>query len=162
MKDKMAIIETVVSVLEGQLRDAVRSLQAAHDAIADAPGPMQSHSDTTRFQKSILAQSAGRSMSEKELAIATLREIASALSTKTGDTVALGMIVRLEREDGFRARYIILPYGGGISVGSGSDGILVITPQSPLAVALLGKREWDEIELQTESRPSRYTIIALE
>ena len=43
----------------------------------------------------------------------------------------------------------IAPAGGGVRVTVGGSEVRVVTPQSPIARALLGKHEGDELELRT-------------
>jgi transcription elongation GreA/GreB family factor len=81
---------------------------------------------------------------------------------KRGAAVSLGAIIEVEDEEEGRT-FFLAPVGAGLELtGPGGDGFLVvITPQSPLGRALLGKKVGDfiEVEVRGESREWSVTYI---
>src|SRR6187551_2564237 len=61
---------------------------------------------------------------------------------------ALNQLVALD-DSGDVVHYFIAPAGGGVRISVGGAEVRVVTPQSPIARALLGKHEGDDLELRT-------------
>jgi transcription elongation GreA/GreB family factor len=67
----------------------------------------------------------------------------------------------VEVEDDQQGRtFFLAPGGAGIElVGPGGDGFLsVVTPQSPVGRAVLGRRVGDTIEVTVQGEPREWTI----
>ena len=65
----------------------------------------------------------------------------------TGDPVALSALVTLD-EAGAHRRCFIAPAGGGNVLAGGAA---VVTPSSPLGMALLGKCAGDDVEFRSRT-----------
>src|SRR5690242_14342440 len=63
--------------------------------------------------------------------------------THAQTTAQLGSVVDVQEDDGRRVRYFILPAGSGIVVGKSVSAAAVITPDSAVGRALIGKHEGD-------------------
>lgn len=64
-------------------------------------------------------------------------------------------------EDGSQGRtFFLAPVGAGTELtGPGGDGFLsVVTPQSPIGRAVMGKREGDEIEVELQGDAHEWVI----
>jgi transcription elongation GreA/GreB family factor len=72
--------------------------------------------------------------------------------------IALSALVTVE-EDGGEHRFWLAPAGGG-SVLAGE--IQVVTPNSPLGQAFLGKRLDDEVELRLPGKLRSFVVTAIE
>jgi transcription elongation GreA/GreB family factor len=67
----------------------------------------------------------------------------------------------VEVEDEAKVKtFFLAPVGAGVElVGPGGDGFLsVVTPQSPVGKAVLGKRVGDTIEVLVQGEPREWTI----
>jgi transcription elongation GreA/GreB family factor len=78
--------------------------------------------------------------------------------------VALGALVDVstEDDDGFAERtFFVLPAGAGTELtGPGGDGFLsVITPNSPVGRALLGKKAGDTVEVTLAGEVREWTVL---
>ena len=72
------------------------------------------------------------------------------------------MIVLKQKENGRKNGYLLLEAsgGGGASVLYNGEKYMVITAESPLGKALMGKKAGDEVELKT-SRLTRYAVESI-
>lgn len=66
------------------------------------------------------------------------------------DQVFVGSIVVVSTDDDER-NFLILPAGGGLSIDIDNDPYLIITPNSPIGEALLGKEIGTEVQLANTS-----------
>jgi hypothetical protein len=63
--------------------------------------------------------------------------------------------------DGKRFHYFLAPQGGGLRAEIDGVTVQVITPQSPMGQALLGKTTGDVVEVRTEGRMREVEIVAV-
>jgi transcription elongation GreA/GreB family factor len=76
------------------------------------------------------------------------------------DVVVPSALVELELS-GRRAFYLVVPSGGGLVMKIEGHPIQVVTPQSPLGNALLGKRLGDTVRVETAGAPREYVIVSM-
>jgi len=161
MIDKIDTLKEILARLEEGKREAEQSRKAAHGAMVDAPGPMQSHSDTTRFQKSILIDQYNALIAEKSQAISIVTFLLDTIADKAMDRIQTGAAIEVAGSDGVSEFYMMIPYAAGISLVRGGKTVTTVTPASPLGAALLKKRVGDEIEVQTTSGTRKLKVLSL-
>lgn len=76
------------------------------------------------------------------------------------DVICPASLVELEL-NGIRAFYFIVPQGGGLITQVDGQPLQVITPQSPLGEALLGKRVGEIIQVPIANKVREYRVISL-
>jgi transcription elongation GreA/GreB family factor len=103
--------------------------------------------DTRALEQSYLARGQAQRVVELQGELNQLKALEP--RTFTAETaIALGALVAID--DGKESvHYFIAPGGGGLRVTVEGVEVRVVTPQSPIARALLGKREGDDLELRT-------------
>ena len=62
---------------------------------------------------------------------------------------------------GREAFYFLVPSGGGLIMRIEEHPVQVITPQSPLGVALMGRKAGDEIDVQVGGGMRRYRVKSI-
>jgi transcription elongation GreA/GreB family factor len=130
------------------LLHAVDTARAAHtSAVAGAThseAAAENAKDTRGLEQSYLARGQASRVAELE---AAANDVASMQlrAFGAGDPVASSALVALDDDAGERRRYFIALHGGGTTL---AGGVQVITPLSPLARALLGKRAGDAVEFR--------------
>jgi transcription elongation GreA/GreB family factor len=71
-----------------------------------------------------------------------------------------GALVELEL-GGRKALYLIVPQGGGLVLSVEGEPVQVITPQSPLGEAVLGRKKGDAVTVATASGERVYRLVRL-
>ncbi len=79
---------------------------------------------------------------------------------KENDVVCAGCLVELELQ-GRKAYYYLVPAGGGLILAMDGKPVQVITPQSPLGEAILGRRLGDLVQVSIRDQIRQYKITAL-
>jgi hypothetical protein len=77
---------------------------------------------------------------------------------------ALGGAMRIPvtaRYAGEITRSTLAPAGGGLSITAGALVLTVVTPQSPVGQALLGRRVGDDVDIRTPQGVRECSIAAL-
>ncbi len=146
--DKKTVLAAVIKELERQKQQQEEAFQTARQTAAEAPGAMQSHSDTTKFQMSLLADKIQESITQKEKTIHTLKTLLESFGEEHHETIRIGSLIAVQKQDGRHIYYFILPEAGGIEVHESDKAILTITSTTPLANALVGRRSGDRVRLQ--------------
>src|SRR4051794_24337351 len=77
------------------------------------------------------------------------------------DVVCPAALVVLETH-GTRAHYFLAPRGGGLITNVDGQAVQVITPQSPIGEAILGRRIGDEVEIPVRQGTRRYRVISIQ
>ena len=151
-----------------------------------APTPM-TPGEIARLQAELAhLKTTGRRRAREELvrarAYGDFRENAEFEEAKRAQAILEGRIVELQGILG-RARAVESTADVGITVGATvvlrdlttpreihltvgaaghtSDGTVVVTPDSPMGRALIGKRPPDEVEVETPSGTHRYAIVSV-
>lgn len=76
------------------------------------------------------------------------------------DVVVPSALVELEIS-GRHAFYFLVPSGGGLIMRIDDKPVQVITPQSPLGEALLGKKAGGTIRVESSGAPRDYRIVSV-
>jgi transcription elongation GreA/GreB family factor len=76
------------------------------------------------------------------------------------DVAVPGALVELEL-GGRKALYLIVPQGGGLVLSVEGEPVQVITPQSPLGEAVLGRKKGDAVTVATASGERVYRLVRL-
>lgn len=157
---KRELLQCVIEALTQKIENAKQSLETAQQAAKEAPGAMQSHSDTTKWQMSRRAEAMQSSIAETQQALSVLKSIRDHPPTITKSSGYA--IVEIENlNDGSRAKYFLLPAGGGDTYEMEGEKITVITIGSPMARALIGTIAGDEVEVKMHGTTKRISVVSV-
>ncbi|HEY6038315.1 MAG TPA: GreA/GreB family elongation factor [Kofleriaceae bacterium] len=141
--------------LEATLATARAAHASAIEGSTHEEARAENDKDTRGLEQSYLARGQAQRVAELEAAVGDITALA--LRTFTAQSpIAMSALVAVD-EDGDAKQFFIAPAGGGTMVG----GVQVVTPNSPLGRALLGKRLDDEVELQLPGAYRSFVITAV-
>lgn len=139
------ILRAVSDALAFALGHAEQGLSEVRQMSVDAPGAMQSHSDTTKYQMGVVADGIAAGIAELKN---TIREILALSVSDSPETLVLGSTAELVDKDGIRKLYFLFGSAGGTKFNvEGIDGT-IITPASPIGQKLSGKARGEYVELR--------------
>jgi hypothetical protein len=158
-RDKANLLVQVIAQVEAKLEEMRAGYGAARDAVLSTPHVMKSKREVFGQESAYLANALALNIQEREYELRTLRGVRL---PERPDRAALGCLVGVGASDGMiDGLYLILPVCGGmeIPVECGGVPVRIVTPQTPVAKALLGQSVGDEVTLPTT--PPRATTVLL-
>lgn len=155
--DKSALVRELLQAVEHDLEVMVAAHKESHAGATHAESRAEDPKDMRSTEVSYLARGQAARVAELREAAATLK-VFRPRSYAADAAIGLGAVVDLEDEQGDGRRVFLAPAGAGAGL---SGEILVITPQSPLGQALVGRQLDDEVELAVKGSQRSYTILDL-
>jgi len=157
--DKREILGLVRDRVSADLETMSAAQRLVVDGATHEENRPENDKDTRALEQSYLARGQAQRVVELQDALNQLKALE--LRSFTAESrIALGALVALD--DGKElVHYFIAPAGGGVRVTLASAEVRVVTPQSPIARALLGKQEGDDFELKTPQGVRECTIASV-
>lgn len=146
MFSKKQLIDTIVTALTQELQQAIDAANDAHAAAVDDQSVAETQYDTLAIEAGYLAEGQSKRVAEFQLAIDAYQAL-NLIDFDEKSTIALGALVQLAADSNSNHWFFIGPAAGGFRCQQGQQKITVITPQSPMGQALIGKQQDDDIEI---------------
>ena len=148
MPNKNQLIALILDELINKHQQAIDAANDAHAAAVDDQSVAETQYDTLAIEASYLAEGQSRRVIEFQHAIDAYKALNTKLSTvefnKNG-VISLGTLVQLSADLICNSWFFIGPAAAGFRCQLGTKSITVITPESPMGMALLGKQQDDDI-----------------
>jgi len=146
MLSKKQLIDTIVTALTQELQQAIDAANDAHAAAVDDQSVAETQYDTLAIEAGYLAEGQSKRVSEFQQAIDAYQAL-KLIDFDENSTIALGALVQLSADSKANHWFFIGPAAGGFRCQQEQQNITVITPQSPMGTALIGKQQDDDIEI---------------
>ena len=157
---KPELLAKLKHALEAELAVAERVARETAEAANHPEAKPDSDKDTRKIELSYLAAGQAARARELESGVALVGTL-PVTPFAEGAPIRAGALVTLEVGDKTQ-RVLVSPAGGGLKLDDDGGAINVVTPQSPLGRALLGKTQGDEFELAVAGRTSEVVIVGVE
>jgi transcription elongation GreA/GreB family factor len=158
--NKKQIINDILVYLEKELAATVTAANNAHLAATDDQSVAETQYDTLAIEASYLAEGQSRRVQEIQQAQKAL-ELFSPRNQQENMPITLGTLVQIAQDKIKQHWFFIAPAAGGFRGTLEDQNYTVLTPNSPMAKALIGKLIDDEIELMIGARKLRDEIIGI-
>ncbi|HCM46439.1 MAG TPA: hypothetical protein DIS98_02640 [Colwellia sp.] len=146
MPNKKKIIEIVITELSKEYQQAIDAANDAHAAAVDDQSVAETQYDTLAIEASYLAEGQSKRVIEFKHAIDAYKAL-SIIEFNCDSYIALGALVQLSADLKANHWFFIGPAAGGFRCQLDEINITVISPQSPMGTALIGKQQDDDIEI---------------
>jgi transcription elongation GreA/GreB family factor len=158
--DKRNILPQILAALNADLELLSRAARAAHAAATHEECIPDNKYDTTGLEASYVAQGQANRAQDIRRALERYRVLELRPFAAT-TPIRLTALVTLEDEDGNHRQVFLGPDAGGLKLTAYGGECIVITPDSTLGRALLGKVCGDEFDLDSGAASKSFTIIAV-
>lgn len=159
--NKLFFFQKIINSLTGNVQSLEKSLEETNNAINDAPGAMQSHSDTTRSQLTVLENTTKQALIEKATELESLKGFV-VKDYPNMEESRLGSIVKVKKGDNSIENYFLLPAGSGVKVEHEGEKVICITPTSPLGKELIGKKKGQKFSWNLGLKKTDMEILDME
>jgi transcription elongation GreA/GreB family factor len=157
--DKREILKLLLSRVGADLQTMSAAQRAVVDGATHEENKPENDKDTRALEQSYLARGQAQRVVELQGAVNQLKAMELRDFSK-GVPIALGALVAVEDERE-TVHYFLAPAGGGLRLLLAGREVRVVTPQSPIGQALLGKRHGDDLDLRTPQGVSECTIATV-
>ena len=155
---KNALLEAIIATLATDLALLTEAARSAHAAATHEECLPDNKYDTTGLEASYIAQGQANRAQEIRQALERYRKLTLQPFDNT-TPIRLTAAVTIEDDDGRCRQVFIGPDAGGLKLSVGGAEYLVITPESPLGRALLGRTYGDEITVGRDKGRKTFTIV---
>ncbi len=143
---KRRLVGGLLEKLEIELTTMRRAAKDAREAATHEEAKPENDKDTRALEASYLAGAQAARVRELEGAIKAIA--AMPILELEGKSIQASAIVVVEDDDESKTSFFVAPFGGGTMLSAEGLTVQVVTPQSPLGRALLGRTQADVIELR--------------
>lgn len=151
---KQALKEELVRLLQSDLDVLERAHRVVLEGATHEEAKPENDKDTRALEQSYLARGQAMRIEELRAGLGAVQTMALRAFGE-GVPAALGALVSVD-ENGQERRFFLAPHGGGAALAGAS--VQVLTPESPLGRALLGKRAGDECEVNAGGRARELAV----
>jgi len=144
--NKKELIQNIIDELSSKLSQSIISANEAHALAVDDQSVAETQYDTLAIEASYLAEGQSRRVQKYHEAIKHYQSLIC-LSFDENSTIALTALIQLSKDKLKQHWFFIGPDAGGFCCQLSQQFITVITPDSPMGLAMLGKQVEDDIEV---------------
>jgi transcription elongation GreA/GreB family factor len=159
LTEKQQILRLLLEHVGADLQVMSAAQRAVVDGATHEENKPENDKDTRALEQSYLARGQAQRVVELQGQLNQLKALELRDFSK-GTAVALGALVALE-DDRETVYYFLAPAGGGVRLTVAGREVRVVTPQSPIGQALIGKRQGDDLDLRTPQGVSACSIATV-
>jgi hypothetical protein len=146
MLDKSEIIKALLEVMESNLRRQFDANKNASDGATNAESRAETKWDTCGLEASYLAR--GHALQFKQTAAQVDELRAMEPQSFVGKQIGVGALVEVD-SDGETMFFFLMNHGGGTELKLDFGEVTVVTPESPVGVAMQGKEQGNRYQLKS-------------
>ena len=158
MIDKFLLLHQVLERLADDLLQAEQAVQAAHETATHQENIAENKYDTLGLEAAYLATGQARRAEAIRQAMANWRQF-RLRPYDASQGIQLGALVCLVDSDDKQQQLFLGPAGGSMKLVSGSHLVQVISSESPLGRAMLGKCEGEEVSIQVAQSRQEFEVM---
>lgn len=158
--NKEDLLHNIITSLTADFMVLTEAARIAHVAATHSECLPDNKYDTTGLEASYVAQGQANRAQEIRQALESYRKL-TLRSFDEETIIRLTASVIIESDDGSCREVFLGPDAGGLKLVDGDAECIVITPESPLGRALLGKVYGDEIHIGNGASRKTFTIVAV-
>ena len=157
--NKQALIDKLIEKLEAERNMLFEAAKNTYEAATHEESEAEDQYDTRGLEASYLAGAQAKRVGDVEQAISVFKQLVPKKFTDS-DSIAATAIAELDH-DGKITYVFLLPLGGGMTLNDSGKAIQVISPQSPIGEALLGRVAGDVAIVDIGDETREYDIVSV-
>ncbi len=157
--NKHVLFEKLIAKLESERSQLAEAALHTYEAATHEESEPEDQYDTRGLEASYLAGAQAKRVAAVEQMINTIRQL-GVKEFGEEDSISSTALVELDHE-GKSSYCLLLPQGGGLAIDHDGHHIQVITPQSPLGEAILGRQVGDVASVDVGKETHEYEIVSV-
>jgi hypothetical protein len=158
--NKKTLFQKVIDRLEKDREAMISAARATYEAATHEESEAEDQYDTRGLEASYLAGAQAQRVADLEQLILQYRFL-TIEDLKETDPIRATALVELE-SSGKTLYCFLLPKGGGLHIEHEGHTVQIITPQSPLGEALLGRTAGESAAIEGGKSSKEYEIISVQ
>jgi len=159
--NKLLILEQILEVLRCDLVALQAAVKIAHESATHGESVAENKYDTRGLEAVYLAHGQAKRAQEIEIALRLYEAISPQTLVHPFNQVGVSSLVQLDDQDGVTRWLWLGEDAGGLKFTFDHREITIVTPQSPLGAALMGRKQDDVFELHVANNQMEYEIMSL-
>ena len=155
------LTQSIIQQLQQELDTAIAASNQAHASATDSENIPDNKYDTLALEAAYLAHGHSQRIQDLQNSVQQYRHFTQQPFNKSS-SIDIGALITLEDEQLNQQQLFIGPVAGGLMIKEDQDTITVITPQTPLGQALIGKYLDDEVTINTVKTTQHFTITNIQ
>jgi len=156
--DKFLLQRQVLEQLAQDLLQVEQAARSAHETATHEENIAENKYDTLGLEAAYLATGQARRAETIRLAIANWRQFRPC-PYDASKGIQLGALVCLVDSDGKQLHLFLGPDGGSMKLLSGAQLVQVISSETPLGRAMLGKCEGDDVSIRVAQVRQQFEVV---
>lgn len=156
--DKTLLQQQVLDRLAGDLAQTEQAARVAHETATHEENIAENKYDTLGLEAAYLATGQARRAEAIREAMATWRQFRPR-PYDASKGIQLGALVCLVDSEGKHQQLFLGPSGGSMQLACGDESVQVISCESPLGRAMLGRCEGDEVSIQVGANRQVFEVV---
>jgi transcription elongation GreA/GreB family factor len=156
--DKFVLQQRVLEMLAEDLLQAEGAARAAHETATHEENIAENKYDTLGLEAAYLATGQARRADAIRQAMVHWRQFRPR-PCDASRGIQLGALVCLVDADGAQQLLFLGPDGGSMKLANGNQFVQVISSESPLGRAMLGRGEGDEVTVQVALVRQQFEVL---
>jgi transcription elongation GreA/GreB family factor len=159
--DKSSLQQQVLERLTEDLLQVEQAARAAHETATHEENIAENKYDTLGLEAAYLATGQARRADAIRQAMAHWRQFRP-LPYDASKGIQIGSLVCLVDADDKQQHLFLGPDGGSMRLNNGAQHVQVISSETPLGRAMLGKCEGDEISIQIAQTKQHFEVLSVQ
>lgn len=159
MINKQHLLAALKEQVRQDLESALTAARNTYDVATHEDNKAENKYDTRGLEASYLAGAQAKRAADIRATLESLENI-QMRDFGTDSKIALTALVEVQHQDKSQL-VVLMPKGGGMTVAHDGYNIQVITPESPLGRALIGRESGDSVEITAGSQRKEYDITSV-
>ena len=160
--NKSLIIEQILSVLRCDLAALQAAVKTAHESATHGESIAENKYDTRGLEAAYLAHGQAKRAEEIEIALRVYESISLQALAHQFHEVGISTLVQLIDQNELTRWLWLGEDAGGLKFSFDNRDITIVTPNSPLGAALMGRKQGGVFELRVADNLVEYEIISLD
>ncbi|MCM2681389.1 GreA/GreB family elongation factor [Echinimonas agarilytica] len=159
--NKTLLLEHILMVLTQRQKLAEAAAMRAYNTATDGDNVAENKYDTFALEASYLAHGQSQRVLEYKAQVAEYKALEGGMNN-IPSKISMASLVELVGAEDVTHRFFVGPSAGGLKIEFERQHITIVTPQSPLGNALMGRQLDDGFQVDIAGKITDYEVVSVQ